>query len=335
MARMQVTVANLTPSVARLIDPTDVPQLETLILAGESVTIGDVNRWWGRNVAIVNAYGPAECLISTVNAAQSCAEESTNIGKGAGLVTWIVDAENHNKLVPPGCIGELLLEGPLVGHGYLNDAEKTAASFITDPAWLVEGCSGVAGRHGRLYKTGDLVRYDDQGSLIFVERKDSQAKIHGQRMELGEVEHWVRHIVPDVKQVAAEIIQPGRDETSSTLVAFLEMTGNDVVKSGEESEATQVDIIPLTADLKDKLASHLPRYMIPSTFLSIRSLPTTATMKLDRRRLKSIGATLTHEQLTKTMASGRGPKRQPTCDAERTLQRIMAKVLDLEKPISA
>ncbi|EFQ86371.1 hypothetical protein PTT_18400, partial [Pyrenophora teres f. teres 0-1] len=61
-----------------------------------------------------------------------------------------------------------------------------------DPAWLVDGCQGYAGRRGRLYKTGDLVRYDDEGNLVCLGRKDSQVKLRGQRIELGEVEHALR-----------------------------------------------------------------------------------------------------------------------------------------------
>ena len=92
MVKMGTTVADLTPSVARLIDPTLVPQLDTLILAGEAVSIADVTRWWGKT-RVVNAYGPAECNISTINWRQSSPKEATHIGKGAGLVTWSVKLE--------------------------------------------------------------------------------------------------------------------------------------------------------------------------------------------------------------------------------------------------
>jgi non-ribosomal peptide synthetase component F len=95
------------------------------------------------------------------------------IGKSIALVSWVVDLNNHNKLAPLGSIGELLVEGSILARGYLTDAEKTAVSFIYDPVWLLQGGSGYPGRHGRLYKTGDLVRYDADGNLIYVGRKDS------------------------------------------------------------------------------------------------------------------------------------------------------------------
>ncbi len=111
----------------------------------------------------------------------SVSAHATSIGRGAGCVTWVTDPNDVNQLVPLGLIGELCIEGPIVGRGYLNDEEKTAAVFIEDPTWLLQGGAGHPGRRGRLYKTGDLVRYNEDGSLVFVGRKDAQVKIRGQR----------------------------------------------------------------------------------------------------------------------------------------------------------
>ena len=179
---LRANVIELTPSVAQLLSPEEMPELQSLVLGGEAVSLRDVERWWD-NVRIINTYGPSECTAtSTVNSTASSPEEATRLGSGAGLVTWVVDPRNHDNLLPLGCIGELVLEGPLVGRGYLNNMEKTAEVFIQDPAWLLQGASGRPGRHGRLYKTGDLVRYNEDGSLTFVSRKDTQVKIRGQRI---------------------------------------------------------------------------------------------------------------------------------------------------------
>ena len=89
MVKMGTTIVDLTPSVARLIDPALVPQLDTLILGGEALSVEDVTRWWGKT-RVVNGYGPAECNFSTINWRQSSPKETTHIGKGAGLVTWLV-----------------------------------------------------------------------------------------------------------------------------------------------------------------------------------------------------------------------------------------------------
>lgn len=89
---------------------------------------------------MMHAYGPSECTtLSAINYHASSPTQATSIGKGAGLLTWIIDPENHHHLLPLGCIRELLLEGPLVGPGYLNDIKKTKQAFINDPEWLVRG----------------------------------------------------------------------------------------------------------------------------------------------------------------------------------------------------
>ncbi|GFF41831.1 nonribosomal peptide synthetase 12 [Aspergillus udagawae] len=325
MVDFKATLVDLTPSVARQIDPATVPQIETIILAGEAVSIDDAKRWWGK-ARLVNAYGPAECNFSTINGQQSCAEEATLIGKGAGIVTWIVDPENHNLLLPPGCIGELLVEGPVVGLGYLGDKGKTDAAFIEDPAWLLAGSPGKhPGRHGRLYKTGDLARYNASGNLVFSGRKqDTQVKIRGQRVELGEVQHWFQKYMPEATHVVADVIKLQGD--SSLLVIFLQL--ND--KPTERDElGTAVKILPVPPEVEGKMAEHLPAYMIPSVIFSLSRLPMTATGKTDRRRLRHIGAQFTMEQLAEVRTAGCGPKRQPTCEAEQMMQNIWAKVLNI------
>ncbi|KAF4509152.1 hypothetical protein G6O67_005445 [Ophiocordyceps sinensis] len=317
MARTGATMAELTPSVARLVDPATVPQLNTLILSGEAVSVDDITPWWGKT-RLVNAYGPAECGISTISRGQSSPEHVISIGKGAGLVTWVVDPGNHNSLLPPGDVGELVLEGPLVGRGYLDDPEKTARSFIEDPAWLLQGppSPGQTGRHGRLYKTGDLVRYHEDGSLGFVGRKDAQVKIRGQRVELGEVEHWVQHLT-DAKHVVAEVVMPRGEGSSPALAAFLQMR--------DEPDAPDLGILTLPVDVEDRLTGHLPSYMMPAVFFLVRELPLTPTGKTDRRRLRELGSSFKER-----IKGVQGPKHEPTSDAERQMQAIWAKVLGIE-----
>ena len=327
IASLRANLLQLTPSVAQFLSPEEMPELQSIIFAGEALRVTDVKPWWGK-VQVINTYGPSECTpISTINCNASSPEEATRIGKGAGQVTWVVDPENHDHLLPLGCIGELLLEGPLVGRGYLNDPEKTAAAFIQDPAWLLQGAPGRPGRHGRLYKTGDLVRYNEDGSLTFMGRKDAQVKIRGQRVELGEVEHRVQECMPEARQVVAEVIVPQGENSSPALAAFLQM--NDTRES-DEAEGTTVNILPITADIEEKLAEHLPIYMVPTVFFSMRELPMTATGKTDRKRLREIGGSFSVQKLAEMRTEGRGIKRQPTTEVERQIQRIWAQVLNID-----
>ena len=194
MNRLNVNTADLTPSVARLISSEAVPSLRVLILGGEAIAATDIHAW-ANQLHLVNAYGPAECsVITSANVGVTASTHPGNIGRGLGAVMWVTEATDHNRLSPIGAVGELLIEGPILARGYLNDDEKTVAAFINDPAWLLAGVGGRPGRRGRLYKTGDLVRYNSDGTLSFVGRKDTQVKIRGQRVELSEIEHHVRQL---------------------------------------------------------------------------------------------------------------------------------------------
>lgn len=331
----EATLVNLTPSVARLIDPSTLPHLTTMILAGEAVTTEDAARWLAR-ARVVNAYGPAECGISTINVSTSLTapEEAASIGKGAGLVTWVVHPHDHSRLLPLGCIGELLLEGPLVGRGYLHDEQKTATSFIQDPPWLLRGTPKYPGRRGRLYKTGDLVRYDEDGKLTFLGRRDTQVKIRGQRVELAEVEHFIRRCVPEVGQVAAEVILPRGEDSGPTLAAFLTMNSTESAEVPTKTETSSgPHVLRIGSGAEADLAKQLPRHMRPSIYISMREgLPLTATGKVDRKRLREIGATLSMQHLVQNQSEGVGqrPKRQPESETERQMQKIWSRVLKLE-----
>lgn len=218
IASLKANTIDLTPSVARILSPEQVPSIETIVFGGETLYPKDVARWWGK-VNIINLYGPCECTPnSTINGSPTSIEDATHLGKGLGLLTWIVDVDDHNVLLPMGCIGELLLEGPIVGQGYLDDPAKTAAAFIENPLWLLEGSPHHPGRPGRLYKTGDLVRLDMDGCLTFIGRKDSQVKVRGQRIELGEVEHAL--LACDSVDDAVVVLQHD-DKQGARMVAFV------------------------------------------------------------------------------------------------------------------
>lgn len=151
-----VNVLDLTPSVARGLQPEELPHLRTLIPVGEPMNEGDIAAWTG-NVDLVNAYGPSECFIETSSQQPvTISTDHRNTGIAPCASCWIVDPENHNTLLPIVAVGELLVEGPIVGRRYLNEPEKTAAEFITAPPWLQR----IRGAQPHdIYKTSDLVQY--------------------------------------------------------------------------------------------------------------------------------------------------------------------------------
>ncbi|EFQ85269.1 hypothetical protein PTT_19820, partial [Pyrenophora teres f. teres 0-1] len=227
----------------------------------------------------------------------------------------------------------LLVEGPILARGYLNDVDKTAAAFIDDPVWLLEGYEGHTGRQGRLYKTGDLVRYDNDGNLVCLGRKDSQVKVRGQRVELGEVEHHVRECLPEAKQLAVEVIVPEGEGSHTMLAAFMRLDGATRVqqvgsKAGGDDSTAQV--VFLAGVEEEELAQRLPRHMVPTVFFTLLHFPMTTSGKTDRKRLREMGASFTAQQLAEMRTSSQGPKRQPSTDAEQTMQRLWARVLGIE-----
>ena len=322
MRRLRANFGYFTPSVAKLLPLESIKALKVLILGGENLTAEDAKRW-SDMVTVKNVYGPCECTpVATIANINESTRHLPTIGNGVGVNTWIVRPSDHNYLVPIGDVGELLLDGPIVGAGYLNNAEKTAAAFIENPSWLL-----AQGRHGRLYKTGDLVRYNPDGSLAFVGRKDAQVKINGQRVELGDVEYHVRSNMSndgDDIHVVAEVVNPS-DGRGAVLLAFVHTRAS----INMPKEQLNVEMKRLATGLDDRLASQVPAYMIPTAYIMVKSIPMTATGKIDRRKLRALGEKMTLAEL-KALNAPAGDRREPETLIERHLQKLWSVVLDIE-----
>lgn len=322
----KVTMLCVTPSVARVLDADIIPSLGTLGLGGEAVSASDA-AVWGKTTNLVIAYGPSECTVGcTVNNTLSI---STGIGKGCGGNTWIVDPENHNVLMPVGEVGELLMEGPVVGIGYLGEPEKTAEVFIEDPTWLTAGHRAANGRTGRLYKTGDLVRYEDNrlGSIEFVGRKDQQVKLRGQRVELTEVEYHVQSCLPSGITVAAEVIKP--EGGVPALICFLD--------EGKSSQSDMIftepseDLAASLSDIEARLEQKAPRYMVPAAFITLQKMPKLVSGKIDRKTLRQVGLSIPRASLNRK-ADGI-PKEEPATENEKKLHAAWTTVLGADTAI--
>lgn len=145
--------------------------VRTLIMCGESMKQRDLDAW-ADHVQLVNAYGPSECAVASVQKSRVArGEDPRNIGTTSSACAWVVDAQDHERLTPIGLVGELMVEGPIVGRGYLNEPEKTAAVFVRPPVWLKK-FRGQAPCEN-CYKTGDLVQYSPEldGSLSTWDQK--------------------------------------------------------------------------------------------------------------------------------------------------------------------
>ena len=334
---MQVNYAGITPSVARILDLDVIASMTALGLGGEAASPSDVNLW-GQHTRIVIGYGPCECTIGcTVNSSAATGRGYITIGPGNGAAMWVVDPNDHDTLMPVGAVGELLVEGPIVGQGYLFDPEKTAAAFIHNPAWLVAGHGKHSGRTGRLYKTGDLGRYDPfgTGEIVFVGRKDTQVKLRGQRVELGEIESQLKARLPADINVIAEVITPlGSAGGQHTLVAFItpQTTKSDATKEIEVAHLSSERSAALSKANTD-VVEVLPRYMVPNAYIPVNYIPTLISGKTDRKRLRQFGATvdlrmLAHEDVPSSSSSPGVSK--PLTDMGRRLQQAWGQILRLD-----
>ena len=203
---------------------------------------------------IFNMYGPAETTVwSTFELLD---EKEITIGKPiANTQIYILD--KFGNLVPTGAIGELCIAGDGVGGGYLNRPELTTEKFIPNPFG-----------EGKLYKTGDLAYWRNDGKIIYVGRNDFQVKIRGLRIELGEIEN----AIDSVEGVGQAVVVVRKDENGRQLIcAFY-------------TEKSPVD----PKAIRKNISSNLPRYMVPHIFTPIEELPLTASGKVNRKALPEV-----------------------------------------------
>lgn len=314
------TLINVTPTILRTIHP--IPKsLDTVLLSGEMPFRENIVQW-SDQVRLLNTYGPTECTFKCAfSVLESCSENRPDIGTGVGFCTWLVDPKDSTKLVDIDSVGELYLEGPLVGQGYLSDPVLTSSAFVEDPPWLINSHSKFAGRTGRLYRTGDLVRYKKGGSMLFVGRKDAmQLKIRGQRIELGDVEHHVRACVAHDLPFIADILHP-RGSKDPSLSLFVQTYGQDI------------EIIRIIIDgLAERLSEVLPSFMIPTLFIPIDKMPLASTGKTDRRQLREWGNSLSWARVLElqSILISASEHREPTNELEHRLRQIWALILNLD-----
>ena len=248
-----ITHITLPPSALAVMPGSELPTLQTIIVAGEACSAELIKQWSvGRN--FFNAYGPTEATVCAT-IAKCTNDEKVNIGKAiANTQVYILD-ENLQP-VPVGVSGELHIGGVGLARGYFNRPELTPEKFINNPFGS-----------GRLYKTGDLARYLSDGNIEYLGRIDRQVKIRGFRIELGEIEALLSQ--HDDVQLCCIIV---REDTPSNerLVAYV---------------VPQKDVTLTTGELRQFLTDKLPGFMVPAAFVILESLPLTPNGKVDRRAL--------------------------------------------------
>ncbi|KAF2966178.1 hypothetical protein GQX73_g7385 [Xylaria multiplex] len=323
ISKLNANWAFLTSTVLALLHPDDVPSLRTICVGGEPIRNSQIKEW-APKVQLRQTYGSAETAAVVASAGLNTSSTVGSVGKPTTARCWLTHPGDINRLVPIGAPGEVVFEGPTIGREYIGNPEKSAEAFISAPVWREAFGPQVAS--SRFYRTGDIAVYKTDGSLELQGRKDTQVKIRGQRVELGEIEHQARLASPGLKEVAVDIAVV---RSRPTLICFLVLASaeNPTATNGEIRDEASRDVVQT---VRSRLESILPHYMVPSVFLPIPTFPLTISGKLDRRRLKEIGSTKVTQELQESQSAAAKQLVQPSTDTEKQLQLIWSKVLKVE-----
>lgn len=318
---------HITPSVAQILHPSQVEGLKVLVLSGEAIKPENITTW-GHSVHLINAYGPAECSVDCVVNDQ-VVSSPLSIGYASGATCWVTDRNNPARILPIGVVGELLVEGPIVGRGYLHNEEQTHPAFIERPPWL-QSFRGHDAYPRHVYRTGDLVHYLPDGSLKYVGRRDSQVKIHGQRVELEEIESHLRRFFPGSQDVAVEILQRPDVASQKVLTAFIRRQALGSTRQEFSIFESSQEFVTDVHIAESRLVQNVPRHMVPVIFLAVNHIPLTRSGKIDRSKLRN--------QATKISWPDGGSgiehtSRRPLTETERKIQLIVSRVLEVRSDV--
>ncbi|KAL7951327.1 hypothetical protein V8C42DRAFT_303750 [Trichoderma barbatum] len=315
----------LTPSYAKLLDPTSMPGVKMLITGGEAVP-SDLIELWNLHVKVYIAYGPTEASIQAAGAKLEIGATvvpSGLIGRATGCNLWVVKEDNHNELVLKGEIGELVIEGNTLARGYLNDQAKTASSFVD---------MSIGQDTRRVFKTGDLVRQTEAGDIMFVGRKDTQIKMQGQRFELAEIEARLAPALPVGSKFCVDKADNSHFHNGGVLVAFF--SDSTKVSTDEKSEISwsQVETtLEKSLEIMMNLETVLPKPMIPSLYIPVSFIPLTTSHKTDRSALKELIRSLSSGEVQKLRRPDRSHGESRALSIEEwTLRDLWAFALNLD-----
>ncbi|CRK22820.1 hypothetical protein BN1723_012791 [Verticillium longisporum] len=312
--RLRITHLDLTPSLARLLDPKDVPTLcRGVFITGGEALKQEILDTWGPQGVIYNAYGPTEATIG-VTMYQRVPQNgrASNIGRQFDNVGTYVFEPGTEKPVLRGAVGELCISGKLVGKGYLNRPELTAERFPV-----------LEHFKEKIYRTGDLVRVMYDGCFEFLGRADDQVKLRGQRLEIGEINHAIRTGVAAVKDVVTLVTKHPKVD-KDILVTFV--TSSEAATSiGELEVLGGAETFKLRQTVLKACRHKLPGYMVPSYVLEVPFIPLSINNKAEMKILRHLFASLTPELLLHVSAPAPSQEALATTKTQKTVLRAVSK----------
>ncbi|HEY9257269.1 amino acid adenylation domain-containing protein [Chitinophaga sp.] len=296
LSRNRISFMHCVPSLFRIFNTPALtrdtfPALQYILLAGEKIMPVELKNWYdklGDSVQLVNIYGPTETtLAKSFYRIQPADQERTFIPLQPIPGTQFIILDQQLQLSPAGAVGEIFIRTPYRSSGYLGMAAENQKAFIPNP--LGTDVTDL------LYRTGDMGRIHDNGTLEILNRKDHQVKIRGVRVELDDIRHNLLDYI-GIKE--AVVILKEDEEHNQFLAAYF-------------TADTEKDL----RDIKSYLATQLPPYMQPAHLLQLTAFPLTSNGKLDRTALPDPENT--------------SPTLQPVTDTERKLLEIWADILHI------
>ncbi|KAJ5740044.1 AMP-dependent synthetase/ligase [Penicillium manginii] len=283
-----------TPSVAIEINPDRVPTLKMMCIGGEPVSDAVLAKWLTR-VKVVNQYGMGEVASLCAHNPNLQMGHGAIVGRPASGAIWIVNQDHPDLLMPVGAVGELLVEGPHISRGYLDHVSGKSENFLTtSPLWMAQ-IHGDRPQH-RFYRSGDLGRYNHDGTIELIGRKDTMLKLDGARVEAGQVEYVLRQHLSTGDAAVVDVLGAVDGAGEPILGVYLYLANNPMnLETGpiEEMQFRPImqrhAIYALTQALSEGVRQNLPTYYVPSLFLLVDRVPRTKSKKTDRRKLHMLG----------------------------------------------
>src|SRR5262245_27992067 len=298
LAQKRVTVMCCVPTLLATIER-DLPDLRILLVSGEACPHNLVVRWQRPGRTMLNAYGPTEATV-TCTLTELYPDKPVTIGGPLPTYTVVVLDPDKDVALERGASGEVGIAGIGLAAGYLNRDDLTQKKFIPDFLKIPNNPSG------RIYRTGDLGRINENDEVEFLGRIDTQVKIRGYRIELTEIES----VLMQIPQIAQAVVDTYESEPGTVeLVAYYSL------KQGATALSPAV--------ISETLRKHVPPYMVPAYIEELPIIPMSSSHKADRKNLPPPKGP--------RVAAGSANVVAPRNETEATLARALIEVMKVER----